>query len=59
MQGQAGNAVQYLSRNQALKKLQVQLGVFRQDSRAILAAPVWGRTALLLRCLCRAGDYAF
>ena len=28
-QGQAGNAVQYITRNQALKKLQLRLSEFR------------------------------
>jgi hypothetical protein len=30
LQGQAGNAVQYITRNQALKKLQLKLPEFRQ-----------------------------
>ena len=29
VQGQAGNAVQYVTRNQALKKLQLRLSEFR------------------------------
>jgi len=36
-QGQAGNAVQYITRNQALKKLQLKLSEFRWRLHAGLA----------------------
>ncbi len=35
-QGQAGNAVQYITRNQALKKLQLRLSEFRSAAHCAL-----------------------
>lgn len=35
LQGQAGNAVQYMTRTQAMRKLQVKLSVFRYINRLL------------------------
>jgi pescadillo protein len=37
-QGKAGNAAQYLTRNQAIKKLQLRLSEFRWASLAVMGS---------------------
>lgn len=42
-QGQAGNAVQYITRNQALKRLQLRLSEFRCANSALASMPLMTR----------------
>ena len=63
VQGQAGNAVQYITRNQALKKLQLRLSEFRCShvhlSGRDAAAPAICVCNIIRLFFCSTGGCAF